>query len=131
MRDIRFRAWYPNEAAMGKRGMLHNVHSSLEGQSLNDLILEVGEIGIVLMQYTGLKDKNGKEIYEGDILIISIAGGTIEILADVSWNNDEARFVSVPKNKLHQGDSRLAPDYYTHYGEVIGNIYENPELIKV
>jgi len=90
-----------------------------------------------LMQYTGLKDKNGKEIYEGDI--VTIPGeypyfdcGTPNYVAEVDWIfagfqtvlhciNGEKRGISEGINEpLEDGD----------YFEVIGNIYENPELLK-
>jgi len=73
-----------------------------------------GENNPVLMQYTGLLDKNGKEIYEGDIFEFDYP---MEVLWDMgSW---------VVKTK--KGSSLLFG--YTTEGEIIGNIYENPELL--
>jgi len=79
---------------------------------------------VILMQYTGLKDKNGKEIYEGDILKW---GNTVSF---VVWCLDSWRFNSY----MEQGTSNLY-DYVNtttkkEIAEVIGNIYENPELLK-
>lgn len=75
-----------------------------------------------LMQYTGLKDKNGKEIYEGDIL-----KDEFERVDLVYWIESEARFTLRQKNRK--------TEYFTvvsHLSEeVIGNIYENPELWEV
>lgn len=81
-----------------------------------------------LMQYTGLKDKNGKEIYEGDILSIKIYSGdkvivegkTVVEFKDgcfgVIWGHDKA-FLSLNS-------------FFKAKFEVIGNIYENPELLR-
>ena len=71
-------------------------------------------------QYTGLKDKNGKEIYEGDI--VKHEDGAVMI---VKWIDKCAGFVVTYRNL---GDEII--DYITlvKCGEVIGNIYENPEL---
>jgi len=79
---------------------------------------------IVLMQFTGLKDKNGKEIYEGDILCR--AGHRNRV---VEWKEDA--FILRPNPALdsdHDQPYRLKT--VTRTSEVIGNIYENPELLR-
>jgi uncharacterized phage protein (TIGR01671 family) len=71
------------------------------------------------MQFTGLYDVNGKEIYEGDIIkhrYFSVKG-----VAEVCWNDDEACFLAIEPNGARV---ILRPN-----SEVIGNIYENPELL--
>lgn len=72
-----------------------------------------------IQQYTGLKDKNGKEIYEGDILEGSL-GTTIEIY----WHDEFAQFLSRTKSSSGLGIGN------TSSWEIIGNIYENPELLS-
>lgn len=79
---------------------------------------------MILMQYTGLKDKNDIEIYEGDIIKFYMSGvGFVKgvvIFHDFSW-------------AIKVGDSVLKFDYFgTNLKniEVIGNIYEHPELLK-
>ena len=78
-----------------------------------------------LMQYTGLHDKYGKEIYEGDILKIDWDDGRYPehiIEKAVYWDDDDACW------QLGEGGSPKK-DAKNHM-EVIGNIYENPELLK-
>ena len=126
-REIKFRAWDKSFKIMSKsfQGELHiaqdQVHSLTELIRRNDM-WEV-------MQYTGLKDKNGKEIYEGDI--IKIAAGYYgdsyykTSLAIVKWEDD--RFYP------HNPDNKYGITWQENYWdgcEVIGNIYENPELLK-
>ncbi|MCK9369525.1 YopX family protein [Candidatus Dojkabacteria bacterium] len=74
---------------------------------------------IEIMQYTGLKDKNGKEIYEGDILKC----GNVEKF-EVKW------IVTEHKCFVQYGYPDTHNFHCSHWCEVIGNIYENPELIN-
>lgn len=76
------------------------------------------EKDLKIMQYTGLKDKNGKEIYEGDIL---------------SDGNDEKPYKVVFENGSFRAEAdgySLDLEDYDDICEVVGNIYENPELIE-
>ncbi len=81
----------------------------------------------IVMQYTGLKDKNGKEIYEGDILRYS--DGSDVSTHKIFWDDKAARFYDI---RLEDGDSATSYDDFEFFTEakVIGNIYENPELLK-
>jgi uncharacterized phage protein (TIGR01671 family) len=83
----------------------------------------------VIQQYTGLKDKNGKEIYEGDILSVDVETETEKmtmqddyLLAVVKWNH-AGFWASV---ETDEGEALTEIDHDTI---VIGNIYENPELL--
>jgi len=123
MREFKFRVWSFREAEMGKRGMWKGVYSSYEGQSLNEFIKECQEIGLILMQYTGLKDMNGKEIYEGDILRWYPQKGKNYTDVVVRYLVSSARFYL---GDWYENDF---PDTEKH-SLVIGNIYENPGKIR-
>lgn len=80
-----------------------------------------------LMQHTGLKDKNGVEIYEGDILTDG------RELGCVLWFKHNCEFVLHYQDYIEEEDLDPDCDVVKHCGwvglEVIGNIYENPELL--
>lgn len=143
-REIKFRAWnIPNKL------MYQNVQDGILAENeKGQLIIGVSigklskDAGSILMQFTGLKDRNGIDVYEGDLL------------REPSKSNWENVNFSCFEVFFHDGDSHLNYDIgYTmcrmhNHGsicgghipsfkpktlskmEVIGNIYENPELIK-
>lgn len=76
-------------------------------------------------QYTGVKDKNGKEIYEGDILKFSEVDTAI-----VEWNEKYAYFMIKPIQDYYFDSDVLGHAIEYSKVEVIGNIYDNPELLK-
>jgi uncharacterized phage protein (TIGR01671 family) len=73
-------------------------------------------------QYTGLKDKNGKEIYEGDI-VTGLFNHT-DIIGHIVYGSDATFFIE--RKGLYGIGLNNAEDWL----EVVGNIYENPELLK-
>lgn len=80
-------------------------------------------------QFTGLCDKHGQEIYEGDILRPSVVNR--KSLYEVRWNQGSASFHLKPIGRKEGGYSLYRNgEGYSPY-EVIGNIYENPELLNV
>jgi len=112
MRDIKFRAW----DTIGKRFIRWDEMFDYAVESVFDNEFHV------LEQFTGLKDKNGLEIYEGDFIK---AGNDI---MRVVWSGKHASF-GLGKAEwafMHF----FAEAVEAHRSEVIGNIHENPELIK-
>ena len=105
MREIKFRAW------AGTHKLMFQV------------VRPMHYIQPILMQYTGLKDKNGKEIYEGDIVVLSSDGD--KKICKVTLDGWQSLFESV-QNGFYCPMGSTAQNYR----EVIGNIYENPELLK-
>ena len=118
MREIKFRVWYIKRKRMLDRecivlndGDYYEDYRDFEdGTALNN---------IVVMQYTGLEDKNDVEIYEGDIVryfrnelaVIVYRNGGVDIRS-LSWRDCEP---------LQRRMGEI---------EVIGNVYENPELLE-
>ena len=83
---------------------------------------------VKIQQCTGLKDKNGKLIYEGDIVKFNY--DTDEIKAVISW--DDKELIGFYLNTIDYFKDKYVTDYdfYKDVYEVIGNIYENPELLE-
>ena len=81
----------------------------------------------VIRQYTGLKDKNGKEIYEGDICNAGMMTGPIDFIIGGFSLASNPLIEFLPKDACI-----FSPDYDPSWidVEVIGNIFENPELLK-
>jgi uncharacterized phage protein (TIGR01671 family) len=160
MRELKFRAWLPEEETMLHSDRQHEIDDFMEVWSIgNTITVEIQELywhspggntpeecykyvtpPQVIMQYTGLKDKNGKEIYEGDIFIGDESGDAIVIY----WNEEKAAFgVNLYGYNSHTGEggqevddsdkSLIDVDFMEVYSlidfEVVGNIYEHPELL--
>jgi len=111
MRELKFRAW--NGEAMEYGGF--GVHAG--GKIIIDAsgLTKVTEDSPV-MQFTGLHDKNGKEIYEGDIVQEGLRHWTAQ------WNQKYLKFELTSET--------TSAGMYGFSGAVIGNIYENPDLLK-
>jgi uncharacterized phage protein (TIGR01671 family) len=126
MRDLKVRAWSKVEQKMLHVSSLHYIGDST--------VKEVGTVelccdsylndksGMILMQFTGLHDKNGNEIYEGDVLRNKWGGTGIVVFDDGAfqsqWEGGEVNY------------QLSASDIEGRESEVIGNIYENADLLN-
>lgn len=117
MREIKFRAWVGSEMLQDV-GIIPFMHEGSAYQDPYGSFFLKGDSD-KLMQYTGLKDKNGVEIYEGDILDW---GGLKPI--QIVWRDAGLRSDFKGSDIIH-----LTQEGMSAFGEVIGNIYENPELL--
>ena len=127
MREIKFRAWVKEKKAIFEVILIDYVT-----KKVTYLLERVGHLlsirdakfyDVELMQYTGLKDKNNKEIYEGDILFESFGEKYYKVIfengsfkAEVEGDFEEYSFDLI--------------DVVAQGYEVVGNIYENPELME-
>lgn len=123
MRSIKFRAWIISEKEMESTCFAMSPEGDYwqfadQGFYINN---KNEKPEFILMQYTGLKDKNGKEIYEGDIV------KTQNLIAQVVYQAPEFVMKKKPKNKTWYSFIRIAND--RQYEEIIGNIYENADLL--
>ena len=147
MREIKFRAWDEKDSKM----VFDFINNDKGVVSLNGIGQLVKSTWYHLMQYTGLKDKNGKEIYEGDIVL---ANGSESVLIHdfsearkfvstnisderkfekrrsaykVYWQDNFSKFsfmsLSSPKHSIES-------DVAKRDLEVVGNLFENPDLTQ-
>ena len=133
-REIKFRVWDKNDNVMRYDAqdtydyIVNNIMEDCFGDVLKSERYEV-------MQYTECKDDNDTEIYEGDILKFNQYGDDRDYIARVEFGNPNGEYnwgwQLVFKEPFHLNNSILLWVEMAGVGcEVIGNIYENPELIK-
>ena len=121
----KFRAWLKNDKEMIDVDEIHWFHEGIDFIG-DGITFSRGADEIELMQSTGLFDKNGKEIFEGDI--VDYKGRK----AIIKWNGSYASFIYRFVDELKKRVSEWHPLFLAYYHfEIIGNIYENPELLEV
>ena len=132
MREIKFRAWLKEDKKMENVKTMDFTDKTIRCLKKNEfinayLLRRVIFDDIELMQYTGLKDKNGAEIYDGDIVLVELSGTSTWYKTVVKFK--EGAFIA----SLIDGE-----DYFYIFNrgfdsndfEILGNIYENPELLE-
>ena len=126
MRELKFRAWNLKNKQMWYDGGHIDLSLSLDGELYtNDAYYSPVKDEFIIMQYTGLKDVNGKEIYEGDVIRLRDSIACIE--HDDKHTGFRFRWVD---NQSHLGGTTWHEGmlYVMEY-EIIGNIYENPDIV--
>lgn len=117
MREIKYKIWYHKDKKMTEPFGPDKFHCRVPSN-----LSECGQ----LLAYTGLKDKNGKEIYEGDIIKIELEDATKQGVVKF----DSLRGIWEPylegSNEFWYTFMQLVTDFGVY---VIGNIYSNPELL--
>jgi len=115
MREFKFRAWHT---------MLHKMFYdiSVASESWSSKDTHRGGNHSTVMQFTGLHDKNGKEIFEGDII------SSVDTKFEIQWNQEKAMYycLIIGSDVLYcpASDSYIQCNF-----EIIGNIFENKELL--
>lgn len=140
MREIKFRAFLrsdqrlPNGITLGYEKYPRGIYEVMDINFASEIVtlwsekeqtsFEVSFRKVELLQYTGHKDKNGKEIYDGYIVKGNFIKDNSEVIGKVAYFDKDTAFIC----HLLGGDYAILVSL--EHLEVIGNIYENPELLQ-
>lgn len=126
MREIKFRAWHKEKKIMGEVLGIDILHKEIFFSNGDVDCCGFADLKYIeLIQYTGLKDKNNKEIYEGDIVKLRANHGIGVVKYYDEWGAFIVEYIKLRPLAV------LGMNYYKEDIEVLGNIYENPELLGV
>ena len=136
MREIKFRCWDTSTEKMVKpTDVNHSDRCIVRPTKQGFRMLNGKESHFILMQYTGLEDKNGKEIYDGDILLYIAKKNSKKGRKkdekhhwEILWNENGQWDMRRKEAKLQMRLGKRMSQGIDF--EIIGNIYQNPELLK-
>lgn len=117
MRELKFRVWDSDTCAYSDCAFMLDRSGGLWLYGTDGITLQANSTRFIAEQFTGLKDKNEREIYEGDIVALNEQIDVVDLSRFRYWLRNE--------DFGYEGEGLISPDYC----EVIGNIHENPELL--
>lgn len=139
-REIKFRAYDKKLNVMAydfDQSLVNHYPKRLTiGASIHQLVMDVGLLYGTLDQYTGLKDDNGVEIYNGDILEshhFTDSDGEHKLRHVIEWSDKLSGWIAKNTNSMDVDDGSVQLWVYLKsdgYKKVIGNIHQNSELLK-
>ena len=140
-RELKFRAFYQKKLYMQEYcgGFSYFIHNDSDALTLEDIFVAAERQKCIIQQYTGLQDRDGKEIYEGDIIEHTFSKTTDDetsihfgskLNGSVSFCNHLCAYIlTIISDDRHNGDTFQLMNHAPSK-KIIGNVFENPELLK-
>ena len=133
MREIKFRAWNKKNKRMLFYDLIHSLRWK-DVKTLTEKSLNWKPFECEIMQFIGLKDKNGQEIFEGDIVsLLPLRIGDPTVYAEIKFEDGSFDMFGINR-PVNTKQIRFVRELYveciTNHVEVIGNRFENPELLE-
>jgi uncharacterized phage protein (TIGR01671 family) len=124
-REIEFRAWHRQQKYIYDNIAVSDEHTVGYEAQKNNFNAETSK-DIVVLQFTGRRDKNGKKIFEGDILKVNRVAGPVV----VRWNDEAVGFVLENPQAATAAKRQVDWPGGERSIKILGNIFENPEILE-